>query len=70
MGLVLRIRPPVSYDAAALERRAAHRGVEIRREAGLLVVELPGDDGRGEPGRDGVYAWRLRSAKCSTMSRC
>jgi hypothetical protein len=34
-GLVLRYRPPASYDAAALEARAERRGVEIERGQGV-----------------------------------
>lgn len=41
-GLILRYRPPASYDAAKLDASAERHGVKIEREAGVLVVEVPG----------------------------
>ena len=41
-GLILRYRPPASYDAAKLDARVERHAVEIRHEAGILVLEVPG----------------------------
>jgi hypothetical protein len=46
-GLVLRYRPPASYDAAKLDARAERSGATIRRDAGRIILEVPGV-GQGE----------------------